>query len=235
MVSKYIKTFEKFSTENEPHKDITELYIFDFDDTLVMSPDFSDLIIQTLNEGHTLSSLLNICLNEIGASVSDLKHENGRIYVPNEQRFQMTPNVKNWVIKGSRIYMTSPAQFSLSDISLPTEVNPEISHIYKTVKNKAIITARSSRVEDKVKSCLTKFNLELPNKGLFTYPGNSGTTPKWKSDVISQLIFEHKPTKVYFYDDNKKTVKAVDKMMVAKFPNVEYESFKVGNTIDMIL
>ncbi|SRR6266403_1301430 len=234
MGSKHIKTFENFSAENASHK-IEELYIFDFDDTLVRSPYFNDLIIQTLNEGHTLSSLLNICLNEIGASVNDLKHENGRIYVLNEQRFQITPNVKNWVVKGSRIYMTSPTQFSLSDISLPTEVNPEIAHIYKMAKNKAIITARSFRMEDKVKDCLTKFNLELPNRGLFTYPGNSGTTPKWKSDVISQLIFEYNPTKVYFYDDNRKTIKAVDKMMASKFPNVEYESIKVENAIEEIL
>lgn len=224
---KFLENYNTFGSSNE-------LSIFDFDDTLVRTPDFSNLAIKLLKEGHTIASLLNVCLDEIGANLSDLKHENGRIYVLNDERFQMDNMVRNWVVKGNRLYLTSPSQFSLSDISLPTGLNPEIAEIYKECKNKAIVTARSSRIEDKVRKSLTKFGLEQPNKGLFTYPGNAGTTPRWKSEVISKLIEENNPSTVYFYDDNRKTIKEVDRVIKLKFPDVEIVCVRVGSAIESL-
>ena len=58
------------------------LYIFDFDHTLVDTPNFNDLVIQYLSED--VSSLLNNSLKIIGKNISDLNVENGRIYIDDE-------------------------------------------------------------------------------------------------------------------------------------------------------
>lgn len=49
-----------------------ELYIFDFDDTLVLNNSFEDLAIKYLKENVTIKTLLNSSINKIGVKMSDL-------------------------------------------------------------------------------------------------------------------------------------------------------------------
>ena len=58
------------------------LYIFDFDDTLVLNPSFEALAIEYLKEDVNIKSLLNSSVKKIGVKLSDLRWENKRIYVP---------------------------------------------------------------------------------------------------------------------------------------------------------
>lgn len=216
--------FYKFEAFLFDQKSSESLYIFDLDDTLVISPNFNDLVIDFLNENYSIKDILLNCLSEVEASISDLKYENGRIFINNNNQIL---NSKNWFVKGSRIYLIAPQQFNLSNISLPKQVNTEIADIYRSAKNKAIVTARSIKLKDKIIKTLEELNLEYPNKGLFMYPGNAGTTPIWKSNIISSLIKEHNPLHVYFYEDNTKTSKEVDKKIHNLYPSLDYKSTKV--------
>lgn len=217
---KYLKLFENF--ENE---DI--LYIFDFDDTLVNSPGFEELAIRYLTENLTIEDLLKRSLNFVNKQKSDLKIENGRIYVedPNQQ---IEPK-GNWVRKGQRVYMVTPNIFHFLDISLPSNTK-ELSELYKQVKNKAIVTGRMVDLKSKVIESLDKLGLELPNHGLFCYPSKDDRTDRvaeWKAKTIVKLIRDTGFKKAKFYDDKPKWVKRVVMEVRKELPDVDFEGIRV--------
>ena len=73
---KYLKLYEDFKQSDDT------LYIFDFDDTLVDSPEFEELAIKYLKEDVTIAGLLDKSVGLIGKSIKDLEIENGRLYIP---------------------------------------------------------------------------------------------------------------------------------------------------------
>jgi len=217
---KYLKLFENFQEDDV-------LYIFDFDDTLVDSPSFEELAIQYLNENQNISDLIKRSLLFVNKSKSDLRIENGRIYI--EDPNQTIEPKGNWVRKGLRVYMVTPNVYHFLDISLPTKVK-ELSEMYKKVQNKAIVTGRMVDLEEKVKESLTKFGLELPNHGLFCYPSKDDRTDRvaeWKAKTIVQLLKETGFKKAKFYDDKPKWVKKVVTAVRTELPLVEFEGIRV--------
>jgi hypothetical protein len=203
------------------------LYIFDFDDTLVDSPSFEELAIQYLTENQNISDLIKKSLYFVNRSKSDLRIENGRIYI--EDPNQTIEPKGNWVRKGLRVYMVTPNVYHFLDISLPTKVK-ELSEMYKKVQNKAIVTGRMVDLEEKVKGSLEKFGLELPNHGLFCYPSKDDRTDRvaeWKAKTIVQLLKETGFKKAKFYDDKPKWVKKVVTAVRTELPEVEFEGIRV--------
>ena len=141
------------------------LYIFDFDDTLVESPDFEELAIEYLTEDLTVGEIIDLSLKKIKRSQQELKWENGRIFIEDPE--MSIPEIQDyWVRKGKRIYMVSPNEFYLSNISLPTTVKEEMVKLYKSVEEKCIVTARVETMRDKVSQTLKTLGLELPKYGL---------------------------------------------------------------------
>ena len=217
---KYLKLFENFQEDDV-------LYIFDFDDTLVDSPSFEELAIQYLTENQNISDLIKRSLYFVNRSKSDLRIENGRIYI--EDPNQTIEPKGNWVRKGLRVYMVTPNVYHFLDISLPTKVK-ELSEMYKKVQNKAIVTGRMVDLEEKVKESLTKFGLELPNHGLFCYPSKDDRTDRvaeWKAKTIVQLLKDTGFKKAKFYDDKPKWVKKVVTSVRTELPEVEFEGIRV--------
>ena len=217
---KYLKLFESFQ------KDET-LYIFDFDDTLVHSPSFEELAIEYLTESQTIGDLIKKSLTFVNKSKSDLKIENGRIYVTDPNN-QIDPK-GNWVRKGTRLYMVTPNVYHFLDISLPTKVK-ELSELYKQVQNKAIVTGRMVDLKEKVVAALELFGLELPNHGLFCYPSKDDRTDRvaeWKAKTIVKLLRETGFKKAKFYDDKPKWVKRVVIEVNKELPDVEFEGIRV--------
>jgi FMN phosphatase YigB (HAD superfamily) len=217
---KYLKLFENFQEDDV-------LYIFDFDDTLVDSPSFEELAIQYLTENQNISDLIKRSLYFVNRSKSDLRIENGRIYI--EDPNQTIEPKGNWVRKGLRVYMVTPNVYHFLDISLPTKVK-ELSEMYKKVQNKAIVTGRMVDLEEKVKESLEKFGLELPNHGLFCYPSKDDRTDRvaeWKAKTIVQLLKETGFLKAKFYDDKPKWVKKVVTAVRTELPLVEFEGIRV--------
>ena len=217
---KYLKLFENFQEDET-------LYIFDFDDTLVDSPSFEELAIEYLTENKSISDLIKRSLYFVNRSKSDLRIENGRIYI--EDPNQTIEPKGNWVRKGLRVYMVTPNVYHFLDISLPTKVK-ELSEMYKTVQYKAIVTGRMVDLEEKVKESLEKFGLELPNHGLFCYPSKDDRTDRvaeWKAKTIVQLLKDTGFKKAKFYDDKPKWVKKVVTAVRTELPEVEFEGIRV--------
>ena len=207
--------------------DSQTLYIFDLDQTLVESPSFEELAIEYLTENQNIGDLIKKSLYFANKSKSDLRIENGRIYI--EDPNQTIEPKGNWVRKGLRVYMVTPNVYHFLDISLPTKVK-ELSEMYKKVQNKAIVTVRMVDLEEKVKESLTKFGLELPNHGLFCYPSKEQTSDRvaeWKAKTIVKLLKETGFLKAKFYDDKPKWVKKVRELVAQELPLVEFEGIRV--------
>lgn len=211
---KFIQTYENFSGET--------IHIFDLDDTLMESPSFEDLVLKLIKEDVTVNDLLQRSLSTIGKKVSDLKHENGRLYVNDPDETIIIKG--DWVRKGKRVYMTTPNKFYYLDESLPTSLK-DFADIYKKASKKAIVTGRTEEMRDKILEVLEKFGLEEPNLGLYCYPNKTQTSDRvaeWKGKTIIRLIKGNGATKAYFYEDKSKWLKTATKMVREKLPNVEF-------------
>lgn len=213
-----IKRFKEFNDSNET------LRIFDFDDTLVVSPDFNEMAIQFLKEDVSIKDLLDLSVKRVGININDLKWQDGRIYVEDPQ--QQIRVYGNWVRKGNRVYLTSPDLFYLSDMSLPKELK-ELSELYKSVENKCIVTAREESLRGKVSNRLQELGLELPKYGLHMAPNGTKNAGHWKGEKIVEIINETGFQKAIFYDDNAKYIKKATKVVREKLPNFDFTSVKV--------
>jgi hypothetical protein len=218
---KFLKLFEQFDKSDEV------LYIFDFDDTIVDSPRFEELAINYIKEGTTIKSLVDKSLKLIGKSKSDLKIENGRLYI-NDPDSKI--DIKgNWVKKKGRVYLVAPDKFYYSEISFPDKLT-KLSSLYKNAKNKAIVTARIKTVRSLVKKYLDKLELGQPNHGLFMYPTKDEDGSKvaiWKAKTIVKLLKDTGFKKAEYFDDKSKIVNAVVKAVKEQLPDVEFIGHKV--------
>lgn len=226
---KYITHYKLFeSTEDNT------IHIFDFDGTIVDSPKFEDLVIKLLKENVTIRDLVNKSVNLIKVSIDDLKIENGRIYVDDpDEKIKVKGN---WVRKKSRVYLFSPDKFYYTDLSFPDK-SLELSKLYNSVKNKAIVTARIKTVIDKVSEYLDKLGVDQPNHGLHCYPSRDESGSKvaiWKSKTVVKIIEDGGFKKAKFYDDKSKIVNAVEKLVKEKLPHVKFEGIKVNSKFDYL-
>ena len=218
---KYLKLFENFLESDT-------LYIFDFDDTLVDSPSFEELTIEYLTENLTIGDLIKKSLDLIGKNKSDLRIENGRVFIDDPN--QIIEPRGNWVRKGMRLYMVTPNIYHFLDLSLPKSTK-ELSGLYRSVPNKSIVTGRMVDIKDKILSSLNELGLEFPNFGLFCYPSKddrSDRVAEWKAKTIVKLIQDTGFKKAKFYDDKPKWVKRVVAEVKEKLPLVEFEGIRVN-------
>lgn len=219
---RFLKLFEEYSNDDV-------LYIFDFDDTIVDSPRFEEQIRDYLKEELTVDSLLNDVLSQINKKVEDLKYDNGRYYIDDPDNL-IDVSKTDWVRKKKRVYLTSPEKYYYSELSFPSSAT-EIGELYKKVKNKAIVTARYSKIRHKVIEYLKKLGFDYPNYGLYCFPGlsdrNLERASPWKGRVIVKLIRESGFKKVKFYDDQAKTIKEVRRAVSENLPDIEFEAIKV--------
>jgi hypothetical protein len=219
---RFLKLFEEYNNDDV-------LYIFDFDDTIVDSPRFEEQIRDYLKEELSVDSLLNDVLSQIGKKVSDLNYDNGRYYIDDPDNL-IDISKTDWVRKKKRIYLTSPEKYYYSDLSFPNAVT-EIGELYKKVKNKAIVTARYSKIRHKVVEYLKKLGFDYPNYGLYCFPGlsdkNLERASPWKGRTVVKLIKENGFKKAKFYDDQPKTIREVKRAVKENLPEIEFEAIKV--------
>ncbi len=200
------------------------LYVFDLDNTLVNSPSFNELAIEYLTENVTIEDLLTKSIKKIGAKLTDLKYQNGKIYI-------LDPDNKfiesgNWIRKGKRLYLITPDAFNTADISLPTSVTSLVD-LYNSVEDKCIITAREGSLRPKILAKLEEFNLQLPKYGLHMAPKGIGSSGAWKGRKIVEIVTKHGFKNVIFYDDNRKYIKNATKVVKEKLPDIDFKTVKV--------
>lgn len=220
---RFLKLFEEYNNDDV-------LHIFDFDDTIVDTPRFEDQISDYLKEDISVESLLDELLSQINKNKSDLKYDNGRYYIDDPDN-EINIIGTGWVRKKKRVYLTSPEKYYYSELSFPSSVT-EIGELYKKVKNKAIVTARYSKIRHKVVEYIEKLGFDYPNYGLYCFPGlndkNLERASPWKGRTIVKLIKENGFKKAKFYDDQVKNIKEVRRAVSENLPDVEFEAIKVN-------
>ncbi len=216
---KHLKKFESFSESKI-------LYLFDFDETLVNTPRFEDVAIKYLGEKYSIGEILDHSAGKIGISSKDFKVENGKIYID----YSDTIEIKSpWVRKGDRIYLTAPQHhWTHSEDSLPKD-KLELSKLYNSVEEKAIITARPDTMRSEIESKMKELNLEVPKWGLHMFPlgSGAGNPGLWKGNVAVSLIEKSGIDNVKFYDDKSKIVNRVVKIVREQKPGVNITGIKV--------
>jgi hypothetical protein len=213
-----IDKFNEFDIENNT------LYVFDFDDTLMVTPRYEDIAIKFLNENLTVKDLLDRAVKRIGITKDKLKVQDRRIFVDDPNKIYKEE--KDWVRKGNRLYLVQPDEFSYLDESLPTKLK-ELASLYKSVEDKCIVTARPQRMRNKIESVLKQFGLENPKWGLHMCPDGKVNAGKWKGDKIVELVETTGFQNVIFYDDNSKYIRGAKKVVSEKLPNLNFKTVKV--------
>jgi hypothetical protein len=214
-----IDRFNEFSIDQQT------LYVFDFDDTLMVTPRYEDIAMKYLNENLTVKDLLERALKRIGIDKSQLKIQDKRIFI--EDPDKKYKEDKDWVRKGRRLYLIQPDEFCYLDESLPKSVK-ELFNLYNTVKEKCIITARPESTRNKIQETLNKFGFEKPKWGLHMCPNGRINAGKWKGEKIVELVKQSGFQNVIFYDDNSKYIRNAKKVVLEKLPNLNFKCIKVN-------
>jgi hypothetical protein len=209
-----IKKYAEFNT----------LHIFDFDDTLVETPSFEKVVLKYLTENITAKELLDKSLNIINIDIKDLKWENGRIYINDENH--RIPIKGNWVRKKDRVYLMSPDLFSYIDESMPNNVK-QLSKLYNTVIDKCILTARPDSIHDKIVKSLKKLGLDYPKYGIYMRPENRKNAGEWKGEKIVEIAKKYNFKKIIFYDDNAQYIRKAKVIVKKELPNLNFETIKI--------
>lgn len=215
---KYIKSYKVFESME------STLYIFDFDDTIGFATSFDDMAISYLNED--LKELVDKSLTYIDVDRKDVKWEDGRIFVDDPNSEIVVKG--NWVKKGNRLYMITPHKWSFIDESFPTKLTP-LAELYKSVENKAIVTARPIDVKDKLIEVIDNLGLEQPNYGLYMFPRQvgAGNPASWKAKTVIEIIEQNSFKTIHFYDDNKKVLNKVTREVKDKLRDILFKSYLV--------
>lgn len=213
-----IDKFNEFDIENNT------LYVFDFDDTLMVTPRYEDIALKFLNENLTVKDLLDRAVKRIGITKDKLKVQDRRIFI--EDPNKIYKEEKDWVRKGNRLYLVQPDEFSYLDESLPNKLK-ELANLYKSVEDKCIVTARPQSMRNKIESVLKQFGLENPKWGLHMCPDGKINAGKWKGDKIVELSETTGFQNVIFYDDNSKYIRGAKKVVSEKLPNLNFKTVKV--------
>lgn len=213
-----IDKFNEFDIENNT------LYVFDFDDTLMVTPRYEDIALKFLNENLTVKDLLDRAVKRIGITKDKLKVQDRRIFIDDPNKIYKEE--KDWVRKGNRLYLVQPDEFSYLDESLPNKLK-ELANLYKSVEDKCIVTARPQSMRNKIESVLKQFGLENPKWGLHMCPDGKINAGKWKGDKIVELVETTGFQNVIFYDDNSKYIRGAKKVVSEKLPNLNFKTVKV--------
>jgi len=213
-----IDKFNEFSIENKT------LYVFDFDDTLMVTPRYEDIAVKYLTENLTVKELLDRAIKRIGVTKDQLKVQDRRIFIEDpDKRFK---EEKDWARKGNRLYLVQPDEFCYLDESLPTQVK-DLVELYKSVQDKCIVTARPQSMRNKIESVLKQFVLDNPKWGVHMCPNSRMNAGKWKGEKIVELVKLTGFNNVIFYDDNSKYIRGAKQVVSEKLPNLNFKCIKV--------
>lgn len=213
-----IDRFSEFGVENDI------LHAFDFDDTLFVTPKWEDIAKKFIFENLTTKNLVTRALNGVKITKDRLKIQDNRIFF--EDPTGIATVTKDWVRKGSRVYLVEPSEFCYLEESLPNSLK-HISEIYKKEKNVCIITARPESLRPKIELILNKFDLEFPKWGLHMCPEGRINAGRWKGEKICELSQTTGFKNITFYDDNSKYIREAKKVVSEKMPELNLKCIKV--------
>jgi len=213
-----IDRFSEFNIEQQT------LYVFDFDDTLMVTPRYEDIAVKFLTENLSVKDLLDRAVKRLGIDKSQLKVQDKRIFIDDPDK--KYKEQKDWVRKGNRMYLVQPDEFCYLDESLPKQLK-QLSELYKSVDDKCIVTARPESMRGRLEILLKQFGIDNPKWGLHMCPDGRVNAGIWKGEKIVELVKSTGFQNVIFYDDNSKYIRGAKRVVSEKLPNLNFKCIKV--------
>lgn len=218
-VPEVMRTYEQYLHEST-------LYVFDLDDTLVDTPSFGDHAAPILERIDVLSHLERAA-RAADRPLSDIHVADGRVYIDDPE--SIIPAVKGlWYRKKGRLYLTTPDGYYTDELSVPTEIRPDIVAVYRTAPHRAIVTGRGESSRLMVNRFLRDLGIPAPDMGLHMFPGTDlGRTAAWKANTIIGMIRTGGFSEAHYYEDNAKWLKWVTMEAARRVPDVRFVPHKV--------
>jgi hypothetical protein len=113
--------------------------------------------------------------------------------------------------------------------TIGTIINPEIIPIYKSAKNKMIITGRNEKMRQDIEGRLTELGIGVPNFGLHLFQGGSNGISAYKVKVIEDTIIANGWEEIHFFEDRADWLDKAEKEITEKFPEIKFHKHLVTN------
>ena len=235
----------------------SDMHVFDLDDTLLVTPTFSELIPKDKNNIVRLDSeysgflekikefFLLVFVKEIyfvssgdyivvynGSTKSPIGPEYIS-YIQDLDKDKMLStyglkagSVKDVLraleIKDNKLVFRAIPGFHENPETIGKVGNKDVAEVYKSVKNKMILTGRNMKLKAKIEERLIELGMELPNLGLYCFPGGKDSVPEYKKNSILESIRKENWSDVHFYEDRKDWLYLAKEAVNNAFPEVRF-------------
>jgi hypothetical protein len=99
-------------------------------------------------------------------------------------------------------------------------VNDEVFKAYKNAENKMILTGRSTELKPFIESRLGELGLDLPNFGVYCFPGGNTSIQNFKIQTILSSIEANNWSEIHFYEDRRDWLESAKIAVSEKYPDV---------------
>lgn len=108
-------------------------------------------------------------------------------------------------------------------------INQEVIGVYKSAKNKMIVTGRNEEMRKEIEDRLLEIGIELPNFGLHLFSGGSVGIAAYKVKVIEDSIIANGWDVIHFFEDKKDWLEKAYNEITEKFPEIKFYKHLVTN------
>jgi hypothetical protein len=130
--------------------------------------------------------------------------------------------------KGVLVLKPFPGFYDAKE-TIGTIINPEIIPIYKSAKNKMILTGRNEKMRQDIEGKLVELGIGVPNFGLHLYQGGSNGISAYKVKVIEDTIIANGWEEIHFFEDRADWLDKAEKEITEKFPKIKFHKHLVTN------
>lgn len=120
---------------------------------------------------------------------------------------------------GALVFRSIP-EFHENPETVGKIVNDEVYKSYKSAINKMIVTGRKIVLKPVLEKRLQELGLELPNFGLYCFPGGAVSIQNYKINTILDSIKINGWSEIHFYEDRKDWLVAAQKAVEEVYPQV---------------
>lgn len=129
---------------------------------------------------------------------------------------------KNFESHNGKLSLRSFPGFHSDPDTIGKTLKEPVYKIYKSVKNRMILTGRAERLRSFIEDVLfNELKIDKPEYGLKLYNSSEGIS-NYKNKEIEKTIIENKWDVVHFYEDRKDWLDGAALYIKEKFPNVKF-------------
>jgi hypothetical protein len=233
------------------------LRVFDLDDTLLITPTFSELIPKDKNNILSLDSEYSGFLEKIreffflvfvkeiyfvasGHYIvvfnNSTKSPLGVEYISYIQDLDKDKMLSTYglkagsvkdvlralEIKDNKLVFRAIPGFHENPETIGKFGNSNVAEVYNKSENRMILTGRNMKLKPKIEERLIELGMQLPNYGLFCFPGGKFSIQEYKVKTILDAIIEDGWSEVHFYEDKKDWLYAAKEAVNNAFPEVVF-------------